>query len=196
MSKYELYESGKGSREEAGVVGRAHIVINADGTKPRMMGNFDDTLNEVVGKTILVDKWNDSFPMYYTTGKNLRKDYADALQAKRGMFTLEANLLADNSFDIELCFVDSSTPDFEVISFRGINFDVSTRILKLPFLENDDHSVFLEEALPGMLRPAFDAVIARCAKLGFVNKLYYGFTVNKYGCPVDQRNRVLVQVRR
>ena len=196
MSKFEVYEIGKGMRTGATIEGNAHICINADGTKPRMSAQFNDTLNELVGVMVLVDKWQESFPMHYTVGKTLRKDYANALGVRKGVFTMEATLLHDYTFGIELSFIDTSSSDFEIVSFKGILFDPNERTIQLPQLENDDHTVFLEESLVGMLKPGFEAVIARCSKIGFVNKLYHGFTVNRYGVCVDQRDRTLVQVCR
>jgi hypothetical protein len=196
MSKLELYETGKGIQLNNKLFGSAQVIVNADGTKPRMLAQFDDTLNELTGKLILVHKWNESYPTHYTIGKTLRKDYANVLKLRKGVFSLKASLLEDYTFNIILSFIDSTTCQFETITFEGINYDAMTRTIKLPYPENDDYQVFLEESLTGMLNPAFEAVLTRCSKIGFVNKLYHGFTVNKYGFCYDTRNRNVIEVRR
>lgn len=194
MTSLHLLEVGKAHLFNDKIKGAAQVVVNADGTKPRMLASFDDTLNELVGELVLVSEWNKNLPTHHTIGRNLRRDYADALKLKRGIFFLSSTLKEDYHFDIEVSFIDSSTPEFQVLQFTGIDYDSKTKILTLPKCENDDHEVFLEEALPGILNPAFNAVIQRCMSLGFINRLHYGFTLNKYGVPVDQRNRVLQQV--
>ena len=194
MTTLNLFESGKAINGGAKLRGSAQIIINADGTKPRMFAKFDDTLNELVGELVLTNVWNKNLPTHYTIGRNLRQDYANALQMKRGIFVMKAMLDENYLYKIHLSFIDSSTEEFKTIKFIGISYDAKERTLEIPRFKNDDYEVFLEESLVGMLKPAFDAVTARCVKRDFINKLSYAFTLNKYGCPVDQRNRTIQQV--
>jgi hypothetical protein len=196
VSRLELVEVGKGIQKDNKLYGSAQVIINADGTKPRMLALFDDTLNELTGKLILVHKWNESYPTHYTIGKTLRKDYANVLKLRKGVFCIKVTLLEDYSFDVVLSFIDSTTPEFETIEFKGINYNAMTRTITLPYGDNDDYQTFLEESLTGMLNPAFESALARCSKIGFVNKLYHGFTINKYGFCYDTRNRNVIEVRR
>ena len=191
MSSLHLLEVGKASKQSKSIKGSAQIIINADGTKPRMLAQFDDTLNELVGELVLVHEWNKSLPTHYTIGRNLRRDYADALKMKRGIFVMKSSLKEDYHFEIEVSFIDSSTPIFQVLTLGGIDYDSTTRIITIPKCENDDHEVFLEESLVGILQPAFQAVIQRTMSLDFISRLHYGFTLNKYGVPIDQRNRAI-----
>jgi len=195
MSKLELYEVGKGVQNDNELYGTAQVVINADGTKPRMLAQFDDTLNELTGKLILVHKWNESYPTHYTIGKTLRKDYANVLKLRKGVFSIKVSLLPDFTFDIKLSFIDSTTPEFQTITFEGIIYNTMESSMYIPYDGNDEYQVFLEECLLGMLYPALNAGLARASKIGFVNRLYHGFTLNKYGWPRDQRDRVKQQVR-
>ena len=194
MTFLHLYENGKAHLRKNKLSGRAQVIVNADGTKPKMFASFDDTLNELVGELVLVHKWDETLPSHHTIGRNLRWDYADALKMRKGLFILNAVIKEDYHFNIDVSFIDSSTPQFQILSFSGIDYDTTTRTLTLPNCKEDDHEVFLEEAIPGMLNPAFNAVIQRCSSVGYVNRLYHGFTLNKYGVPVDQRNRVIQQV--
>jgi hypothetical protein len=196
MTSLHLLEVGKAQIENDRIKGTAQVIVNADGTKPRMLASFDDTLNELVGELVLVHQWNKNLPTHFTIGRNLRHDYADALNLKRGVFILKSTLKEDYNFDIELSFIDSSTPQFQIVTFKGIDFDATKRVIALPKCATDDHEVFLEEVLVGMLNPAFQAATQRCMRLDFVNRLHHAFTLNKYGVPVDQRNREVEQIRR
>jgi len=196
MTSLHLLEVGKARIENDRIKGTAQVIVNADGTKPRMLASFDDTLNELVGELVLVNEWNKNLPTHFTIGRNLRHDYAEALKLKRGIFIMKSILKEDYHFDIELTFIDSSSTQFQVLTFNGIDYDSTKRVIALPKCEEENHEVFLEEVLTGMLNPAFQSVTQRCMKLDFVNRLHYGFTLNKYGVPFDQRNRKIEQVRR
>ena len=195
MNILHLYEMGKGTMKDDKIGGTAQVVINADGTKPRLFARFDDNINELVGELVLVPEWNKTFPTHYTIGRKLRNDYADALKMIRGIFLMKAHIKENLHFGIDLSFIDSSTQEFATLNFQEVDYDATSRMLAIPHCENDDHEVFLEEAMVGILYPAFLAVTNRCMKYDFVPHLHYGFTLNKYGVPVDTRNRIVEQVR-
>ena len=191
MTMLHLTEKGKAQVENDIIRGAAQVVVNADGTKPRMLAQFNDTINELTGELVLVSEWDKNHPTHYTIGRNLRRDYADAIQMKRGLFVLKSELKENFTFGIEVTFIDSSLSEFKTLSFKGIVYDPTQKTIELPRLAVEDHEVFLEETLVGILYPALNAATQRCMKLDFVNRLHYGFTLNKYGVPLDQRNRVI-----
>jgi len=191
MTTLHLLEIGKAVIEGGTIKGSAQVIINADGSKPRMLASFDATLNELVGELVLTDIWNETLPTHYTIGRKLRNDYANALKMNRGIFILKATKQDKCLYELELSFIDSTTSEFKVIKFSGIIYNSKLRTISIPKCNNEDHEVFLEEVLTTLLKPAFEAVTQRCVRLDFVNKLHHAFTLNKYGCPVDQRNAVL-----
>jgi len=189
MTELKLIETGKAIRDGNQLNGAAQILINADGTRPRLWARFDESLNELVGELVLVNEWEKTLPSHYTIGRNLRKDYADALGMKKGIFLMKAFVAGDCLFNLQLHFIDSSTSEFKVKSFEEIMYDIKRRELCIPKCDTDDQEVFLEESLTGMFKQAIEAVTSRCVKLDFVNRLHYAFTLNKYGVPIDQRNK-------
>ena len=74
MTSLYLLEVGKAHLENDKIKGVAQVIVNADGTKPRMLASFDDTLNELVGELILVHQWNQNLPTHCTIGRNLKRD--------------------------------------------------------------------------------------------------------------------------
>ena len=196
MTNLVLREFGKASHEGNKLSGSAQIIVNADGTKPYMHTNFNVTLNEVMGETVLVHSWNKANPRHYTIGRSLRKDYAEALKMRKGMFRMKGEIVEDYNVKVELSFIDSTTPDFEVLTFNDILFVSKENVIQFPSLGVDEYEVFLEEALTGLLQPAFQCLLRRCQKVGFVSRLYHGFMLNRFQVPIDQRESAFSRLSR
>lgn len=194
MAGLHLLEYGKAYIENGKMRGHAQIIVNADGTKPRMIAYFDEKRNELVGELFLVNEWNKNLPIESTIGRNLRQDYQQALKMKKGMFSINSTITDDYNYNICVTFIDSSKQDFKYLTFENILFDSKTNVITIPPFYNDDYDVFLEETLTGILSESMHAAVQRSCTIDFINRMHYAFVLNKFGVCYDQRNRSIEQV--